>query len=251
MDDITALARQHGLKVIEDCAHAIETEHGGVKAGTFGEFACFSFYVTKNVVTGEGGMVVAKHKKDIERVKVLALHGMSKDAWHRFSDRGYKHYYVVESGFKYNMMDLQAAIGIHQLRRVEDNWCRRKEIWKRYQEAFREFYVERPTEPDSNTRHAYHLYCLLIDEKKSGISRDRFLETMTRRKIGVGVHYLSLPEHPFYQKRFGWRPQDYPRAMKVGRQTVSLPLSPKLTDRDIQDVIDAASRALKKRRSVP
>ena len=251
MDDITALARQHGLKVIEDCAHAIETEHGGVKAGTFGEFACFSFYVTKNVVTGEGGMVVAKHKKDIERVKVLALHGMSKDAWHRFGDRGYKHYYVVESGFKYNMMDLQAAIGIHQLRRVEENWRRRKEIWKRYQEAFRELHVERPTEPDSNTRHAYHLYCLLIDEKKSGISRDRFLETMTRRKIGVGVHYLSLPEHPFYQKSFEWRPQDYPRAMKVGRQTVSLPLSPKLTDRDIQDVIDAASRALKKRRSVP
>jgi len=126
--------------------------------------------------------VVAKHKKDIERVKVLALHGMSKDAWHRFGDRGYKHYYVVESGFKYNMMDLQAAIGIHQLRRVEENWRRRKEIWKRYQEAFRELHVERPTEPDSNTRHAYHLYCLLIDEKKSGISRDRFLETMTRRK---------------------------------------------------------------------
>jgi dTDP-4-amino-4,6-dideoxygalactose transaminase len=251
MDDITALARQHGLKVIEDCAHAIETEHGGVKAGTVGEFACFSFYVTKNVITGEGGMVVAKHKEDIERVKVLALHGMSKDAWHRFGDRGYKHYYVVESGFKYNMMDLQAAIGIHQLRRVEDNWRRRKEIWKRYQEAFRDFHVERPAEPDKNTRHAYHLYCLLIDEKKSGISRDRFLEAMTRRKIGVGVHYLSLPEHPFYQKTFGWQPEHYPRAMKVGRQTVSLPLSPKLTDRDILDVIDAASRALKKRRSVP
>jgi dTDP-4-amino-4,6-dideoxygalactose transaminase len=149
------------------------------------------------------------------------------------------------------MMDLQAAIGIHQLRRVEENWRRREAIWKRYQVAFREYLVERPTEPDANTRHAYHLYCLLIDEKKSGISRDRFLEAMTRRKIGVGVHYLSLPEHPFYQNMFGWRPEHYPRAMKVGRQTVSLPLSPKLTDRDIQDVIDAASRALKKHRSVP
>jgi dTDP-4-amino-4,6-dideoxygalactose transaminase len=158
---------------------------------------------------------------------------------------------VVESGFKYNMMDLQAAIGIHQLRRVEDNWLRRQEIWKRYQDAFREFLVERPSEPDENTRHAYHLYCLLIDEKKTGISRDRFLESMTRQKVGVGVHYLSLPEHPFYQNMFGWHPEDYPRAMKVGRQTVSLPLSPKLTDRDVQDVIDAVSRTLRKRRAVP
>jgi len=119
MDDIMEMTRKHNLKVIEDCAHAIETEYHGKKCGTFGEFGCFSFYVTKNVVTGEGGMVMARRIEDIDRIKTLALHGMNKDAWHRFGDDGYKHYYVVEAGFKYNMMDLQAAIGIHQLKRVE------------------------------------------------------------------------------------------------------------------------------------
>ena len=119
MDALMEIAQRHDLKVIEDCAHAIETEYKGRKAGTFGDFGCFSFYVTKNVVTGEGGMVLARREEDIARVKVLGLHGMSKDAWKRFSDEGYKHYQVVECGFKYNMMDLQAAIGIHQLKRVE------------------------------------------------------------------------------------------------------------------------------------
>ena len=122
MDALMDIARRHRLKVIEDCAHAIETEYHGQKAGTFGDFGCFSFYVTKNIVTGEGGMVLAKREEDIARVKVLGLHGMSKDAWKRFGDEGYKHYQVVECGFKYNMMDLQAAIGMHQLERIESYW---------------------------------------------------------------------------------------------------------------------------------
>ena len=144
MEALTAIARQHNLKVIEDCAHAIETEAHGRKAGTVGDFACFSFYVTKNVITGEGGMIIAKDKDDIARAKVLALHGMSKDAWKRFSDDGYKHYYVVECGFKYNMMDLQAAIGLHQLARVEENWEKRRKIWERYQAAFADLPIGRP-----------------------------------------------------------------------------------------------------------
>ncbi|MCA9872694.1 MAG: DegT/DnrJ/EryC1/StrS family aminotransferase [Anaerolineales bacterium] len=239
MDALMAIARRHNLMVIEDCAHAIETEYRGQKAGTFGNFGCFSFYVTKNVITGEGGMIVAQNEAHIARAKVLALHGMSKDAWRRYSDDGYKHYYVVECGFKYNMMDLQAAIGLHQLARIEENWRRRQAIWQMYQEAFAALPVTRPAEPEPQTRHAYHLYTLLIDEAACGISRDAFLDQMTAHKIGVGVHYLSIPEHPYYQERFGWRPEDYPQAMRIGRQTVSLPISPKLTAEDVADVITA------------
>lgn len=237
MDRIMAIARKHGLLVIEDCAHAIEAEYKGRKTGTIGDFGCFSFYVTKNVVTGEGGMILARNPEHIARAKVLALHGMSKDAWHRFGDSGYKHYQVVECGFKYNMMDLQAAIGIHQLARVEASWLRRREIWQRYQKAFANLPVGRPAEAVADTRHAHHLYTLLIDEPTAGLTRDDFLGRMNAAGIGVGVHYLSLAEHPFYQERFGWRPEMWPQAMRIGRQTVSIPLSAKLTDRDVDRVI--------------
>lgn len=239
MDAICEITSRHNLKLIEDCAHAIETEYKGKKAGTFGDFGCFSFYVTKNIITGEGGMVIAKKEEYSSRIKILGLHGMSKDAWKRFGDEGYKHYYVVECGFKYNMMDLQAAIGIHQLKRVEKYWQRRRDIWQRYNDAFGDLPIGLPTDPAPDTRHAYHLYTILVDKDKIGISRDAFLDLMTAQNIGVGVHYLSIPEHPFYQKTFGWRPEDYPNAMRIGRQTVSLPISAKLKDEDVADVISA------------
>ncbi len=245
MDAIMSIAERHQLKVIEDCAHAIETEYKGRKAGTFGDFGCFSFYVTKNIVTGEGGMVIARNSEDIAKIKILALHGMSKDAWSRFSDAGYKHYFVTECGFKYNMMDIQAAIGIHQLKRVEKCWTRREAIWKKYNQAFNTLPITIPEMVEPHIRHAYHLYTILIDEKKTGISRDAFLDAMTEAKIGVGVHYLSIPEHPYYQETFGWKPEDYPHAMQIGRQTVSLPISSKLSDRDVEDVIAAVTRAIK------
>ena len=244
MDALMDIARRHRLKVIEDCAHAIETEYHGQKTGTFGDFACFSFYVTKNIVTGEGGMVLAKREEDIERVKVLALHGMSKDAWKRFGDQGYKHYQVVECGFKYNMMDLQAAIGIHQLDRVESYWQRRKEIWEDYNRNLAGLPVTLPSDPSVDTRHAHHLYTILIDEEKAGMSRDAFLDSMTAHNIGVGVHYLSIPEHPYYHERFGWKPEDFPRAMWIGQRTVSLPLSAKLSDDDVADVLAAVSKII-------
>ena len=246
MAALMAIARRHDLKVIEDCAHAIETEYHGQKAGTFGNFGCFSFYVTKNVITGEGGMVIARDEHAIGRVKMLALHGMSRDAWRRFSDAGFKHYQVVECGFKYNMTDLQAAIGIHQLARVENNWIKRQAVWRRYNEAFKDLPIGLPINPASDTRHAYHLYSILVDEAKTGISRDAFLDAMTARNIGVGVHYLSIPEHPFYQQAFGWRPEDYLNAMRIGRQTVSLPISAKLTDDDVGSVIEAVFSVLEK-----
>ena len=237
MDEICAIAKRHNLTIIEDCAHAIETEYHKVKAGNFGRFGCFSFYATKNVTTGEGGMVLAKNEDDANRLKILALHGMSKDAWRRFSDKGYKHYQVVECGYKYNMMDIQAAIGIHQLKRVKNNWERREEIWNKYNLAFSNLPLGLPAPIDKDTRHSYHLYTILIDPNKTSIKRDEFLEKMTEKRIGVGVHYLSIPEHKYYQNTFGWKPQDYPNAMKVGRQTVSLPLSPKLKNKEVDYII--------------
>lgn len=244
MDRIMAIAKKHDLVVIEDCAHAIETEYHGRKAGTFGDFGCFSFYVTKNVVTGEGGMILGRDEARIARAKVLALHGMSKDAWHRFGDDGYKHYQVVECGFKYNMMDLQAAIGIHQLARVEANWQRREAIWSHYQAAFAELPIGLPADSAADTRHAYHLYTIQVDRERCGIQRDAFLDAMTAARIGVGVHYLSVPEHPYYQQRFGWRPEQWPNAMRIGRQTVSLPISPKLADEDVARVINAVKNLI-------
>ncbi len=244
MDALSEIASRHGLVMIEDCAHAIETEYHGRKAGTFGAFGCLSFYATKNVVTGEGGMVITNDEAHAARVKVLALHGMSKDAWKRFGDEGFKHYQVVEVGFKYTMMDLQAAIGIHQLARVEPYWLRRREQWQRYGAEFAALPLGLPADPAPETRHGYHLYTVMVDEARCGVSRDAFLDRMTRQGIGVGVHYLSLPEHPVYQERFGWRPEDYPHAMRVGRQIVSLPISAKLTPADVDDVIEAVHRAL-------
>ena len=246
MDELGAIAKEFDLTIIEDCAHAVETEWKGRKAGTFGDFGCFSFYVTKNITTGEGGMVIARSEAAIERIKVLALHGMTKDAWRRFSDEGYKHYQVVEAGFKYNMMDLQAAIGLHQLERIEASWQRRREIWKRYQEAFADLPAVSPAEPDPDTRHAYHLYTLLVDENESGIDRDSFMASLTDAGIGVGVHYLSLASHPHYQERFGWRPEEYPVADYVSERTVSLPLSARLTDAEVSRVIEETHRVLAK-----
>lgn len=244
MDALCDLARQYNLKIIEDCAHAIEAEYKGRKVGTIGDFGCFSFYVTKNIITGEGGMVLTKNESDAARIKVLGLHGMSKDAWKRFGDDGYKHYQVVECGFKYNMMDLQAAIGIHQLRRVETYWKRRQEIWHIYNEALGSLPISLPPKPELDSRHAYHLYTVLIDEVNTGMSRDDFLNAITVEDIGIGVHYMSIPEHPYYQQLLGWKPEDYPNAMRIGRQTVSLPISPSLSSDDVKYVIGAIKKII-------
>lgn len=239
MDAIMAVARDHGLAVIEDCAHAIEAQYKGRATGTIGDFGCFSFYVTKNIVTGEGGMALCARAEDAARVRTLALHGISKDAWKRFDASGYQHYDVVEPGFKYNMMDLQAAIGMHQLRRIEPYWQQRRAIWARYQEAFADLPVQLPEEPGADTRHAYHLYTLRIDAQRAGIDRDGFLAAMSARQIGVGVHYRSLTNYAFYRERFGWRNEDYPNAWRIGEETVSIPFTVKLDEHDIERVITA------------
>jgi dTDP-4-amino-4,6-dideoxygalactose transaminase len=242
MDALLRIARSARLKVIEDCAHAIETEwrgpHGIVKAGTFGDAGCFSFYATKNVTTAEGGLILTRSATVADRAKRLALHGMSKDAWRRYSDSGYVHYDVVDLGYKYNMTDLEAAIGLPQLRRVETNWKRRRAIWKRYQEAFADLPVTLPAEPGREERHAYHLYTPLV-RKGSGHTRDRILAALTAEGIGAGVHYRAVCEHPYYRKALGWKRSDCPVAADVGARTLSLPLSPALSDKDVADVITA------------
>jgi len=248
MDALLAIAAKHKLSVIEDCAHAIETLYHGRHAGTLGDFGCYSFYVTKNIITGEGGMVVAKKPDDLARIKVLGLHGMSAGAWKRFGDEGYKHYAVVEAGFKYNMLDLQAALGLHQLPRVDAYHVKREAVWATYDEAFSRLPAGKrlglPAPQEPNTLHARHLYTVLVDEAESGILRDDFLMAMARQGIGVGVHYLSLPEHPYYQERLGWKPEQYPVAARIGRQIVSLPISARLEKQDVADVITAVRRVL-------
>jgi len=244
MDALLGIAREHGLKVIEDCAHAIETEDGGRKAGAIGDCGVLSFYSTKNIVTGEGGAVLTNDSNIAARIKMLALHGMSQDAWKRFSDDGYKHYEVVEIGFKYNMMDLQAAIGMHQIQRVDAYWRKRLEVWKQYEQAFAGMPVGRPAPFEAGKRHALHLYTLLIDAAEAGITRDAFMVALHRANIGTGVHYRQIARHPVYQERFGWKPGDYPVADAIGEKTVSLPLSAKLTPGDVDSVIDAVGQIL-------
>jgi dTDP-4-amino-4,6-dideoxygalactose transaminase len=244
IEAIVALARGHGLAVVEDCAHAIETLVDGRHAGTFGDFGVFSFYVTKNVVTGEGGMVVTADEEAAARIKTLALHGLSADAWSRFSDEGYKHYEVVEPGFKYNMMDLQAALGLHQLARAESNLQRRREIWRRYDEAFAELPLRTPAAEEPGTRHARHLYTVLLDLDRLRRTRDEVLLDLHRQKIGTGVHYRALHLHPYYRETGGYASGDFPDAEWISDRTVSLPLSPKLSDEDVEDVIDAVERVL-------
>lgn len=239
MEALSQICQEHDLIMVEDCAHAIETQYHGQHVGTFGDFGCFSFYVTKNLVTGEGGMIATSAQEHADRLKVLSLHGMNKDAWKRFSDEGYRHYYVAEPGFKYNMMDIQAALGIHQLRRVDEMWARRKDIWVRYNRAFADLPVRIPAPVEPNTVHAHHLYTLVL--LPGAVERDQFLNRMTNAGVGVGVHYLSIPEHPYYREQFGWNTDQVPVAAETGRQIVSLPISSKLSASEL-DRIEAAVR---------
>lgn len=244
MDRLEAVARRHGLLLIEDAAHAIESAYHGRKIGTIGDMTCFSFYVTKNLVTAEGGMVTTRDPELAAKIKMYALHGMSRDAWKRFSDEGYKHYQVLAPGFKYNMTDLQAALGIHQIGRIEANAVRRAAIWARYDEAFASLPIELPAPVEADTVHGRHLYTILVDPERAAKSRDRVLDELVRLNIGTGVHYTALHLHPYYRETFGYKPGDYPNAERIGDRTLSLPLSPKLTDADVEDVIAAVRQVV-------
>ena len=231
--------------MIDDAAHAIETSYRGRKIGRVGHLTAFSFYVTKNITTGEGGMVTTDSSALAEVVKRYALHGLSHDAWRRYSDDGYRHYTAEAAGFKYNMTDLQAALGIHQLARIERCLEPRREIWHRYDEAFAGLPVELPPPAESDTTHARHLYTLCLDPARVGLTRDAFVDRLHRLNVGTGVHVVGVHLQRYYARRFGYRPEDFPNATWISERIVSLPLSAALTDADVEDVIQAVTGSMR------
>ena len=243
---IKEVAQKHHLTIIEDAAHAIEATYHGQKIGTISDLTVFSFYVTKNLVTGEGGMITTENDTYAEKIQTYALHGMSRGAWKRYSDEGFKHYGIVYPGFKYNMMDIQASLGIHQLKRIENYYKRRKEIWQRYDEAFCNLPLDTPPPPEENTRHAYHLYTILLRLEELNTDRDTIQQALFEENIGTGIHFISLHLHPYYQKTFGFKKDDFPNAAYVSERTISLPFSSKLSDEDVDDVITTVTKVLKK-----
>lgn len=244
MDSIIKIAKKYKLIVIEDAAHAFGAENHGKKIGTIGDLTVFSFYVTKNLITGEGGMVTTNNKKYDNFIRVNCLHGLDKGAWKRYSQAKFKNYQVISPGYKYNMMDLQAAMGIHQLKRFPAMQERRAEIWNRYNNAFADLPVELPAPTEKDRVHALHLYTLLLKTEKLNISRDFFLQALHKENIGAGVHFLSLHVHEYYKKRFGFHTSDFPNALFYSDRTLSLPLSAKLTNSDVEDVIAAVRKVL-------
>jgi dTDP-4-amino-4,6-dideoxygalactose transaminase len=244
MDGLLALARQHGLFVVEDSAHALEattTRLGqpGRHCGTLGDLGCFSFYVTKSLTTVEGGLIVARDPALARRLKSLALHGMSADAWQRFSDEGYVHYEVEEPGFKYNLTDLAASIGLHQLASLEERWRRRQIIWRFYEAELAGLPLRLPPPPAPGTRHALHLFTCQVDDTRTRLTRDEVLGRLHALRIGAGVHYRPVHQHAWYRRTFGARTGTLTNAEWIGARTFSLPLSAGMTDTDASDVVRA------------
>lgn len=243
MDKIMKIIKKYKLKLIEDCAHSIESKYKGKHLGTFGTFGCFSFYATKNLSIGEGGMMVTSNKKLYNKARVLSLHGMDKAAWNRYGKQGYRHYDVSEIGYKYNLMDLLSSIGIVQLKKINQNLKKRKKIWDLYFKNFQQQSFEMPAKWDSKImQHSYHLFNIFLNKKRDGISRDEAILLLHKKKIGVGIHYRSIPEHSIYNKKFKWKVDDYPNAKKIGRETLSLPLSPSLSKNEVLKVIKSINK---------
>ena len=245
MTAIGSIAAEHGLTVVEDAAHCIEGVDRGIKIGAISAATCFSFYVTKNITTIEGGMVTTADDDWAERIKVSALHGMSKDAWSRYSDAGYKHYEVMAPGFKYNMTDVQAALGLHQLDRIEASYARRLDIWTRYSSAFAELAIDLPSlPPEPDSKHALHLYILRIRPNEMTRDRDAVLTALQAENVGCGVHYRGIHVQPWYIDKYGLTREQFPNATAATDTTLSIPFSPKLTDEDIDDVIAAVTKVV-------
>ncbi len=238
MDGIQALAKQHDLFVVEDAAHALPAAYRDRRVGTLGTLTAFSFYATKNMTTGEGGMLTGDAGL-LERARMLSLHGMSHDAWARYSAEGSWYYEVVAPGFKYNMTDIQAAIGLHQLRQLPHFHERRKAIVRRYNQAFASLLeVQTPVERPE-VEHAWHLYVLRLKLTALTIDRARFIQELHARNIGTSVHFIPIHLHPYYRDKYGYQPEDFPVAFREYQRIVSLPLYPRMSDQDVEDVIEA------------
>lgn len=244
MDGIMAIARTHNLPVIEDAAHAFPARYRGRAIGSIGDMTAFSFYATKALTTGEGGMLTTAHAEFAERVAQMSLHGISRDAWKRYSAEGSWYYEVLHAGYKYNMTDLTAAIGLHQLARSEWLLERRRVIARHYTEAF-SCWPEVETPPDfSYVQHAWHLYVLRLQPERLSISRDKFIAALSEMRIGTSVHFIPLHLHPFYRDTYQLSPGDYPAALQAYQRTISLPIYPGMSDEDVEDVIAAVESLL-------
>jgi dTDP-4-amino-4,6-dideoxygalactose transaminase len=250
MDPLTALARKHDVWILEDAAHALESEYRGRPVGILGDAAAFSFYATKNVTTGEGGMLTTNSKALAERARLLRLHGMSRDAWSRYGDAGYKHWDTVLPGWKYNMFDLQAALGLTQLAKVESWWVRRQEIAERYAQALVEIPEVKPLEVRSHVRTAWHIYVIQVKPEKLGADRDELLQAIQSEGVGMGVHFRAVHLHQFYRERYGFRRGMLPQAELASDRVLTLPLYPNMTDSDVEFVIRALKRAVRRLKGI-
>ena len=238
MDPIYALAEKHGLRVIEDAAHAIGTEYKSKRIGSFGDTQVFSFHPNKNITTGEGGAIAVHDAELAASIALLRFHGMDREAWDRFGKKGNQHYEIVVPGYKYNMMDIQAALGLHQLKQLDGFIARRTELALRYQQRLAGWQQwSLPATPTYTHRHAWHLYTPLINPDAAGMDRDAFMAGMKARNIGTGLHYRAVHLYAYYREHFGFQRGDFPVAESISDRIVSLPLFPSMTDADQDRVI--------------
>lgn len=238
MDTIMALAQKHNLTVIEDAAHALESKYQDKKVGSTGNLTSFSFYATKNITTGEGGMLTTNDDKLAEKLRILSLHGISKNAWERYGKDGFQHWELLMPGYKYNMFDLQASLGIHQIKKVESFLSRRVQIVKKYNDAFEKIEEIQLLKPEPNIKHAHHLYVIVIKIENLKVSRDEVLNEIQKRGIGVAVHFRSLHLQHYFKQHFNYKKGMFPQAEYLSDRVISLPLYPKMTDEDVSRVIE-------------
>jgi len=239
LDPILDIARRHELAVVEDAAHSFPTRYKGRTIGSVGDLTCFSFYATKTITTGEGGMITTNDDALAERCRIMSLHGISKDAWKRYTAEGSWYYEIIAPGFKYNMTDIAAALGLAQLRKAERMFRRRHEIAARYSEAFSGMpELQLPFTPEYST-HAWHLYMLRLQLERLAIDRAAFVERLREHKIGVSVHFIPLHVHPYYREMYGYVPEDFPVAYGEYLREISLPIYSTMSDDDVDSVIAA------------
>ena len=240
LDPVYDVAKKYNLRVVEDAAHAIGAEYKGKRIGSFGDIQVFSFHPNKNMTTGEGGCVVTRDDKMAEAVALLRFHGMDREAWNRFGKKGSQHYEIIAPGYKYNMMDIQAALGLHQLKQLDGFIKRRTELAVRYGKLLSGWpQWSLPKEPFYSHLHAWHLYTPLINPDAAGMGRDEFMQGMKDRNIGTGLHYRAVHLYPYYREQFGFKRGDFPNAETISDRIVSLPLFPAMTDSDQDRVIAA------------
>ncbi len=245
MDAIRAIANEHNWKIVEDAAHALPATWQGEMIGTLSDITVYSFYVTKTIATGEGGMIVSNNEDYIKRMKVMRLHGISRDAFDRYtSDKPSWFYEIIEPGYKYNMTDIAASLGIHQLKKANAFQKRREWMSEQYNEAFADLPLQVPFVAYPNDTHSWYLYVIQLDLESLTITRDHFIELMAEAGIGTSVHFIPLHIHPYWRDRYHYKPEDYPVALDVFNRAVSLPIYPKMTDSDLERVINVVRSIL-------